>query len=166
MYDEYAETADALFASDAELERNFENSVFVATAINFSPNSVCGPHADDANRPDGLCAITALGPFNHKKGAQLVLDEAKIVLEFPSGTTAYIPSALVTHHNFPLQKGDKRYSVTQYTGGGIFRWVRNGFKSDKTWYEQASRKDIEKREQENSKRWRRGVSFFPLLRKS
>lgn len=163
MYDEYEQTMDALHGPDSQLERNFDNSVFAATAINFTDEAVCGSHCDSGNRPDGLCIITCMGPLDHTKGGQIVLDEPKLVIDFPSGSSVYIPSALVTHHNFPLQNGDKRYSATQYTGGGLFRWVRNGMKSDKDWYATASQSEIKKREQDNASRWKKGLSLFPRV---
>lgn len=161
MYEEYKQTMDDLYESDETLVPNFEGSVFAATAINYTDNSASEPHTDDANRPDGLCAITGLGPYDHRKGGQIVLLEARVVIEFPSGSTVYIPSAISTHYNLPVQPGDKRYSVTQYTGGGIFRWVNNGFMSDKSWYEQATPAEKLERGRQNAKRWYHGLRLFP-----
>ncbi|KAF4586922.1 hypothetical protein EYR40_010939 [Pleurotus pulmonarius] len=44
----------------------------------------------------------------------------------PPGATLLIPSALVQHSNLPIQNGERQYSMTQYSAGGLFRWVRNG----------------------------------------
>lgn len=113
MYAEYKETMDKLYESNETLVPNFEGSAFAATAINFTDNLAS----------DGLCAVTGLGPYNHCKGGQIVLLEAKVVIEIPSGSTIFIPSAISTHYNIPVQKGDKCYTVMQYTGGGLFCWA-------------------------------------------
>ncbi|KIY61385.1 hypothetical protein CYLTODRAFT_447726 [Cylindrobasidium torrendii FP15055 ss-10] len=44
-----------------------------------------------------------------------------------TGVTVFIPSALITHYNLPIAPGETRYSITQYSAGGLFRWVNNGF---------------------------------------
>ncbi|KIY61941.1 hypothetical protein CYLTODRAFT_362185, partial [Cylindrobasidium torrendii FP15055 ss-10] len=163
MYKEYKEMMDDLAGSDESLVPNFDGSVFAAVAINFTDNAASEPHTDEANRPDGLCTITGLGPYDHTKGGHIVLLEAKLVIEFPSGSTVFIPSAISTHYNMPVQKGDKRYSVTQFTGGGLFRWVKNGFMSDKSWYAQASPSDRLKRQEENGTRWYNGLRLFPII---
>ena len=64
-----------------------------------------------------------LGDFDPTKGSHLVLWECKLVIEFPPGSTILIPSAIITHSNVPIQAGEKRYSVTQYATGVLFRWV-------------------------------------------
>ncbi|KAJ6615271.1 hypothetical protein B0H10DRAFT_1949981 [Mycena sp. CBHHK59/15] len=67
--------------------------------------------------------------FAHYKvilGGHLVLHKFKLVIEFPSGATALIPSATVTHSNTPLQEGEEHFSFTQYAAGGLFRWVEYG----------------------------------------
>ncbi|KAF9009765.1 hypothetical protein BDZ89DRAFT_964684, partial [Hymenopellis radicata] len=171
MYREYAANKASLRASDGTLNWNFDNSVFAALAVNFSDNVICEDHTDDSNKPDGWCGVTSMGLFDPQKGGQMVLWDLKVILDFPSGTTNFIPSALVRHSNLPIQKGEKRYSATQYTGGGLFRWVYNGFQSDKEWFAKAAaKKDVEKRaaiieqhEKDRATRWEKGLRFFPRL---
>ena len=51
------------------------------------------------------------------------------VIEFPAGSTIFIPSALVLHSNTPTSPGERRQSFTQYTAGGIFRFIACGFRT-------------------------------------
>ena len=88
-------------------------------------------HVDTGNKANGLCAITALGQFDPKRGGHLVLAQLGLVIEFPPGATILIPSATVAHGNTPIQEGETRQSVTQYAAGGLFRWVRFGFRNEK-----------------------------------
>ncbi|KAJ3912291.1 hypothetical protein F5877DRAFT_54259, partial [Lentinula edodes] len=77
------------------------------------------------------CAITALGAFDPRRTAQLILWELKFVLNFPHGATVLIPSGVITHSNTPVATGDTRMLFTQYTAGAIFRWVENGCRTEK-----------------------------------
>lgn len=152
---------EALYASDATLRRNFKDNVFAAVAVNFAMQVNTDGHTDDGNLPNGWCPITSLGNFKH--GGQIVLDELKLIIEFPRGTSVYIPSATVTHYTLPVGEGEHRYSMTQYSGGGLFRWVYNGFCSDKEWFAAATQDDVERRERDRRLRWDDGLKLFPLL---
>jgi hypothetical protein len=78
-----------------------------------------------------MCAVQALGDFNPKEGGHIILWELKLVIEFPPGALILIPSATVTHSNLPVGPGEHRASFTQYTGGGLFRYVDNGFRTER-----------------------------------
>ena len=113
------------------LQYNFRNSVYPAIAFNFGPRTVTYMHTDTGNKANGLCAITAIGQFDPKKGGHLILGQLRLVIEFPPGSTILIPSATVAHGNTPISATETRMSVTQYASGGLFRWVRYGFQSEK-----------------------------------
>jgi hypothetical protein len=154
-----------LLKDDQRLKKPF-NSVFPAVTYNLGPQTVCGPHLDFANLPFGYCAITALGQFDPTKGGHLVLWECKLVIEFPPGSTILIPSAIITHSNVAIQAGEKRYSVTQYAAGALFRWVDNGFQTAVA--HRASLTEDEKitLDEINSRRWEHGLSLLPKLDRS
>lgn len=154
---------DMLYRSDPKLRANFKNSVFAALAINFSNKVDSNGHTDDGNRPDGLCAITPSGKFDHRRSGHLVLWELKLVIEFPRGSTTFILSAIVTHATLPIQQGETHHSMTQYTGGGLFRWIYNGYRSDKDWYAGATKEQLVQREQDRAERWAKGLLLFPTL---
>ncbi len=127
---EYSMVLDRLESSQPELKRNFPNSDFATTTVNLGPHTVAIAHTDSANLAYGLCAVTALGDFNPDEGGHLVLWSLRVVIRFPPGSTLLFPSALVQHSNVPIQAGEQRYSITQYSAGSLFRWVRNGLCSD------------------------------------
>ncbi|KAJ7889895.1 hypothetical protein B0H14DRAFT_2336659, partial [Mycena olivaceomarginata] len=111
------------------LHRPFPKSVFSCAAFNFGPNAWTFKHRDVCNLPFGWCAIQALGHFDPTRGGHLVLWDLKLVVEFPPGALILLPSATVSHSNVPVQPGDERASFTQFTAGGIFRFVDNGFQT-------------------------------------
>ena len=55
--------------------------------------------------------------------------EARLVVEFPSGAFVLLPSAAMRHGNTTIQPGETRTSITQYTAGGLFRWVDQGYRT-------------------------------------
>ena len=71
---------------------------------------------------------------------------------------ALIPSATLRHANVPIQPGEQRESFTQYAAGGLFRWVKYGFRSWKSLSEDPEllRREMEARET----RWQDAIAKF------
>ncbi|KAJ7489987.1 hypothetical protein B0H11DRAFT_1912509 [Mycena galericulata] len=142
---------------------NFVGSIFAACTFNFGPRAVTAPHLDFANLAWGWCAITALGEFDPDVVGHLILRELRMVIRFPPGSTILLPSALVVHSNVPIRAHEYRASFTQYMAGGLFRWVRNGFKTDAAFELSASREQMAAREAEDAGRWEEGLKMFSII---
>ncbi|KAF6742010.1 hypothetical protein DFP72DRAFT_861224 [Ephemerocybe angulata] len=145
-----------------DLKWNFPRSVFSAAAFNFGPQVVCARHRDSMNLPAGYCAITALGDFDPKLGGHLVIEELGIIVEFPPGSCALIPSAVFTHSNTSIQPGETRVSFTQYSSGGLFRFADNGYRTE----EGLKAYDLDQYEymmERKRTRWERDLSLWPTL---
>lgn len=158
LYQYYWDAMKLLLGHTGE-ERNFPKSVFACAAMNFGPKVCAHKHRDVLNLAFGWCAITSLGSFDHTQGGHLILEEAKLILEFPAGSTYLIPSSCITHSNTPTQPGEWRASFTQYTAGGVFRWVENGFQTDKD----IEAQDIKRHAavmKERKGRWGKGLEKF------
>ncbi|KAF8418652.1 hypothetical protein L210DRAFT_3492395 [Boletus edulis BED1] len=136
---------------------------FPSAAFNMGPQTVCKPHKDARNLAFGLCPVTALGDFDHQKGGHLVLEELELVVEFPSGSTALIPSAVITHSNTTIGTNEKRYSFTQYASGTLFSYVENGMCTDKEFLREASKKQKAEWKGERELRWAKGLALFPFI---
>ncbi|KAJ7602953.1 hypothetical protein DFH06DRAFT_1022896, partial [Mycena polygramma] len=132
LYKDYAETMRGIYEAQPELERLFANSVFPAATWNLGPDVVTAGHTDMLNAPYGVCPITSAGSYDHTLGGHLYLGQLKLVIQFPSGATSMILSAAVEHGNTPIQKGETRYSMTQYAAGELFRWAGYGHQSTKS----------------------------------
>jgi hypothetical protein len=128
--------------------------------VNFGPRTVSLPHRDFANLSWGWCSISALGNFDPQKGGHLVLWDLGLVIEFPSGSTIIIPSAMVRHSNTPINDGETRYSVAQYSASGLFRWVENGFMKDSDWFAKASEEEKLLHEEKRKTRWQNGLAML------
>ncbi|KAJ7155576.1 hypothetical protein C8R43DRAFT_1000503 [Mycena crocata] len=144
------------------LPRNFDRSVFACAAFNFGPNVWTFKHRDVLNIPFGWCAVQALGRFDPRKGGHLILWDLKLVIEFPHGATILLPSATVEHSNIPVQPGDERASFTQYTAGGLMRYVDNGFRTEQELEEQdpAAYKEMWA---DKEARWEMGISLLSTV---
>lgn len=127
LYKFYKARMDEILERDKQLKAPFQNTVFACTAFNFGPKAISTPHRDQLNLAFGWCSITALGDFNHASGGHLVLPELKLAIEFPAGSTILIPSAMLTHYNLPIAPEESRHSITQFSAGGLFRWISYGF---------------------------------------
>ncbi|KAL1749893.1 hypothetical protein FB107DRAFT_280175 [Schizophyllum commune] len=164
IHEYYANTLTALLASDPALFPNFPRSVWACITINFGPRTVTFPHRDYGNLPFGWCAITALGDYDPDAGGHLVLWDCKMVIRFPAGTTVLIPSAILRHSNTRVANHERRYSVTQYSAGAIFRWVDHGFQLDEEYYASLSKEQRAKEKVTAAGRWRRGRAMFAKLK--
>ena len=92
----------------------------------------------------------------------MILWDLGLVIRFPPGSTILIPSALLTHSNVPIQPGEERYSIIQYSSSGLFCWVYNGFQSDKDFMATATPEMKKKREEDRKARWGNGLQMFSI----
>ncbi|KAJ7671760.1 hypothetical protein B0H14DRAFT_2657368 [Mycena olivaceomarginata] len=141
----------------------FENTVFAAITFNFGPRAFTRRHLDFANLSWGRCSITALGSFDPDFGGHLILWDLGLVIRFPPGSTVFIPSAIIQHSNVPIRSHETRSSFTQYTAGGLFRWVRNGFRTNKDFENGASVAEKALRAAEAETRWEDGMDMFSTI---
>ncbi|KAJ7233283.1 hypothetical protein B0H12DRAFT_1028599 [Mycena haematopus] len=155
----YVDYNKRLCAQLPHLRRPFPNSVFSSVAFNFGPRVRTFKHRDVCNLPFGWCAVQALGNFDATKGGHLVLWDLDLVVEFPSGALILLPSATVAHSNTAVQATEERISFTQFTAGGLFRYVDNGFRTQ----DQLAAEDPAEYERMMAKkevRWEEGLALF------
>ncbi|KAF7358842.1 hypothetical protein MSAN_01224100 [Mycena sanguinolenta] len=160
----FASQMARLAAWNPRLNWPFAGSIFAACTFNFGPRASTCPHLDFGNLAWGWCAITALGQFDADRGGHLILWDLKLVIRFPAGSTIFIPSAILRHSNIPVQPHERRFSFTQYSAGGLFRWIRNGFQTDESFEQTATDLEKQQRAEDESTRWEDGLSMFSKLR--
>ncbi|KAJ7837773.1 hypothetical protein B0H14DRAFT_2362111, partial [Mycena olivaceomarginata] len=119
-------------------------------------------HADFGNKADGMCLIGALSDFNADQGEHLVCWDYDLIVRFPPGCSILILSTVVTHSNTPIQDGEEWFCLIQYPAGGLFRWVDNGFQSDRSWRESATAEDIQRQEAKCKARSAAALKKFSL----
>lgn len=138
---------------------------FAACTVNFGPQTVLKLHRDFKNLVFGWCLVFVLGNFDHTRGGHLILWELKLLIELAPGDMVFLPSGCITHGNIPLAGADeKRYSVTWYSSGYLFRWIRAGFVNSKLWKAKDGKDFKEWYKKANAKeRWSRGWNLFQSL---
>ncbi|KAG6826053.1 hypothetical protein H0H92_001295 [Tricholoma furcatifolium] len=124
---------------------------------------ICKFGSDDANLAQSWCSITPLGVFDAAQEGQIILWDLGIVVDFPSGSTILIPSALILHSNAPIAENKTRYSIIQYAAAGLFRWVENGFMSEEAWLAKATSDEIKEHTERQEKRWAEAAKMFTKL---
>ncbi|KAJ7821545.1 hypothetical protein B0H14DRAFT_2371257, partial [Mycena olivaceomarginata] len=144
----FAAVSFTLLQKNPRLHRTWVRSPFAAVTFNLGPVSVSPPHVDGGNKADGMCLVGALGDFNPDHGGHLVCWDYDLIICFPPGCSIPIPSAVVTHSNTPIQDGEERFSLIQYSAGGLFCWIANSFCSDLDWQASATSEELARREEE------------------
>ncbi|KAJ7758599.1 hypothetical protein B0H16DRAFT_1720688 [Mycena metata] len=163
LFDYYIVHMRKFYRRYTHLHRPFLNSIWTACTFNLGPQTCCLGHRDFGNLAFGWCAVTALGDYDYTKGGHLILWDCKIILEFPPGCTILLPSAAIFHSNIPIGPNERRYSFTQYTSGGIFRWIEHGFQCEEDYFASLSEEEVSRERAEARGRWSKGVEYFSTL---
>ncbi|KAJ7055653.1 hypothetical protein C8F01DRAFT_994166, partial [Mycena amicta] len=142
--------------------RTFPRSAFACVAFNFGPQAATIFHRDWTDRAGKPCAVWAGGPFDHTKGGHIILYELKLILEFPPWTWIIFPSAVITHGNLPVQAGDKRVSIVQYTPGNLCRFIDNGFRTEAK-FKTANKKGYTQMIRDKASRWVNGLKLYSTM---
>ncbi|KAJ7681383.1 hypothetical protein B0H17DRAFT_1138539 [Mycena rosella] len=162
LYKYYHEHDTALRKHLPHLPRNFAGSVFSCAAFNFGPSVWTFRHRDVLNVPFGWCAIQAAGNFDATQGGHLVLWDLKMVIEFPHGALILLPSATIAHSNVPVKDNEERISFTQFTAGGLIRYVDNGFRTEGELAD-GDPAEFERLAALKESRWELGLGLFSTL---
>ncbi|KAJ7810266.1 hypothetical protein B0H13DRAFT_1667561 [Mycena leptocephala] len=164
LFDFYVDYMGAFYKRYKHLKRPFLNGIFSACTFNLGPHTCTLGHRDFGNLAFGWCAITAFGDFDYRKGGHLILWDCKLILEFPPGCTILIPSAAIFHSNIPIASNERRFSFTQYTAGGLFRWVEHDFQTEEAYFEGLSREERLEEKELGLQRAREGAAMFSTIK--
>lgn len=159
LFKHYTANEIDLFITGQLLDKLGQDYPFASATVNFGPQTICWDHLDLKNLAAGLCVIAVFGDFDHKLGGHLILHELKLVVEMQPGDAIFIPSAVITHANIPIARGETRQSLVLYSAGGLFRWTAAGKKTHTQW-KRDDPKAFEAHQKEGEKRWREGWNLF------
>jgi hypothetical protein len=159
----YAHCRDTLLERYSDLCPNFPDSPWAAATVNFGPKTACFRHLDSNNLAFGCCSITALGEFDPATGGHIILWECGVVVTFPPGSTVIIPSACISHSNTAIQSHETRYSFTQYSAGGLFRFIERNFQQNDEFWDSLSEEERVEEEEKSRCRLEWGLSLFSTI---
>ncbi|KAJ3980561.1 hypothetical protein F5890DRAFT_1419370 [Lentinula detonsa] len=155
----YTNVLSDLCQDNPSLQRNWQDCCFASSSLNFS-HAVTTRHHDAHNLLFGECAVWNGGSFDYKKGGHLVIWDLKLVIEFPPGCIAFLPSAMFAHSNTSISKQDKRHSMTFFSASGLFRWRHNNYMSDKDFMAGASRAERQSWDEHRDNLWQTGLDLL------
>ncbi|KAJ7866889.1 hypothetical protein B0H13DRAFT_1897839 [Mycena leptocephala] len=148
LYHYYHDRNTTLLQRHPDLRRPFARSIFFCAAFNFGPNVWTFRHRDVLNLAFGWRPSCPL--------------DLQLVIGFPPGALILLPSATIAHSNVPIAPGEQRASFTQFSAGGIFRYVDNGCRT----VEQLEEEDPEEYERLMAlkpSRWEDGLNLFSKM---
>ncbi|KAJ7441021.1 hypothetical protein B0H11DRAFT_2163167 [Mycena galericulata] len=147
LFNFYVDYMGEFSRKNKQLQHPFIKSIWSACTFNLGPYTCALGHRDFVNLAAG----------------NLILWDCKFILEFPPGTTILIPSASIYHSNIPISKGEHRYSFTQYTAGGLFRWVERGYKTEEEYMASLTPEEIVEEHKLGLERAMEGAGMFSTL---
>lgn len=151
-----------LFAMHDDLTMPYRNSIFAMTTFNLGGRVWTLPHVDMENAAWGLCGISTFGRYNSQRSGHLVLHTAKLVVEFPTKTNALIMSAACAHSNIPIAEDEERWSITQYTAGGLFRYLHSNGRTRDMWQKEDPA-GFQAYEASHATRWQEAIERFSTI---
>ncbi|KAJ3739108.1 hypothetical protein DFH05DRAFT_1407988 [Lentinula detonsa] len=155
----YSNVLSDLCLSNPHLRRNWPDCCFAASSLNFE-HAVTTRHRDFRNLLFGECAVWNGGLFDYKKGGHLIVWDLKLVVEFPPGCTAFLPSAMFAHSNTSISTNEKCHSMTFFSASGLFRWRHNNYMSDKDFMAGAPRAERLSWEGHRDALWSTGLDLL------
>ncbi|EKM54027.1 uncharacterized protein PHACADRAFT_98316, partial [Phanerochaete carnosa HHB-10118-sp] len=160
LYREYVNNMRTLEKEHPYLHRNHPESVFAAASVNFG-SAAALEHADFGNMANGICPVWCGGSFDPTKGGHIILRQFKLIIECPPGSIVLVPSAALRDGNTAIASGESRVSLTQYSAGRLFRWVRYGYQ---TW-DSLRKKGKARADAEVSRntRWKKEIEAFSTI---
>lgn len=99
--------------------------------------------------------VSPFGEFDYELGGHLILHDLHVILEVPSGSIVFFPSALITHENIPVQGHETRRAITGYSSASLFQFADNGFLPAST--------IVPDENQTGDKIWLDGLLCFPNI---
>ncbi|KAG6905068.1 hypothetical protein DXG01_005289 [Tephrocybe rancida] len=158
----YTEAKEAICEWDPEL-KHWLGCAFAAFVCNLGPQTVCIEHQDPANLAYGWCCVTLLGNFDPTRGGHVILWNIGVAVECPALHHFFLPSASIVHSNVAIHPNETRLSVTHYTAGALFKFVKRGMMLEKDFKRTASKKDLKASAEKDKGCWKFGLSLFSTM---
>ncbi|KAJ6450450.1 hypothetical protein C8R47DRAFT_1230266 [Mycena vitilis] len=158
-----AQKAKFLDANPAALYPT-ESSLYSAATFEFGDPHRRTSLAGTPDRHDAQTwnILTALGDYKALHGGHLIVWDLGFVIAFPVGATILIPAGLLRYSFVKVRPGERRYSLLQWAGAGIDRWLRNGSRSDLDFAVNATREEHAAREARRARNFDMALATYPF----
>ncbi|KAJ7182631.1 hypothetical protein C8R43DRAFT_868982 [Mycena crocata] len=151
-----------LLAHDPLLRDEFPGSAFHAAEW-FLGSPESPPRLDDLEFLWAWRGMSFLGKYAHRWGGALILWEERKVIELPVGSTFLFPAAFTRYSFTEVRAGEYQYVFSQYTQAAPFRYVDNGFKSERAFEERAWTRVRDARARRREARMTEALAMYSTL---
>ncbi|KAK6984036.1 hypothetical protein R3P38DRAFT_2577012 [Favolaschia claudopus] len=150
---------------DLEKEYPCPASVFSAATIEFGGPHLRLNHRGDPHDflPGDWCIITSVGKYRYLHGGHIILWDFGIVVQFPPGTHIFIPAGLIRYSFVKVQPHETRYSIVQWAGSGIQRFLDNNNRTDLEFAKFATEVEYAAREAQRQRQHVHALDVFPRV---
>ncbi|KAK6974635.1 hypothetical protein R3P38DRAFT_2377648, partial [Favolaschia claudopus] len=132
-YDTLREDKEEMFDHNPNTFYPNEASVFSAATMELG-----GPHHNVRDHrgelrdlePAGWNLLTALGKYRSFHGGHVIFWELGLVVQFPPGSHILLPAGLVHYSFVKVDTNETRFSLLQWAGAGVRRFLDNGRRLD------------------------------------
>ncbi|KAK7054023.1 hypothetical protein R3P38DRAFT_2381946, partial [Favolaschia claudopus] len=108
--------------------------------------------------------LTAAGTYRSIYGGHLIVWDLGLVIQFPAGSSILVPTGIVRYSFVEVRPGEDRFSILQWAGSGVRRFVENGYKTDIDFAREASEEQHNMREDRRTESHLVASELFPLPR--
>ncbi|KAJ6503463.1 hypothetical protein C8R47DRAFT_969210 [Mycena vitilis] len=158
----YTENAtDLIFKYDSQLRREFPGAY---SAAEFDLGDMgSAPRLQDRDLLHGWRALTALGNYDSRYGGDIILWDDGFIIRFPPGATILLPAAIMRYSFVNVRPGEKQYAFSQYSPGGLYRYITNGYVNDATFENDAGPREMEAVKRARGRRFEAAMKMYSTI---
>ncbi|KAJ7680860.1 hypothetical protein DFH06DRAFT_973391, partial [Mycena polygramma] len=158
----YTKNATELIHSfDSTLRREFQGA-FPAAEFDLGELG-SAPRLQDKDLLHGWRALTALGNYDSRYGGDIILWDDGFIIRFPPGATILFPAALMRYSFVSVRPGEKQYAFSQYSPAGLYRYITNGYVSDRTIEGNRDKRAVEAVKRARGRRLEAAIDMYSTL---
>ncbi|KAK6966286.1 hypothetical protein R3P38DRAFT_2591158 [Favolaschia claudopus] len=141
-----------------------EASVFSAATMELGGAhfNIRDPRGDLRDlEPAGWNILTALGRYRAIHGGHVIFWQLGLVIQFPPGSSILLPAGVVNYSFVKVDPTETRFSLLQWSGGGVRRFLDNGRRMDMEFAAKASPNEHAGREHRRNLAHEIAIDSFP-----
>ncbi|KAJ7277029.1 hypothetical protein C8J57DRAFT_1504867 [Mycena rebaudengoi] len=155
----YSENAvELIFDHNSELRHVYPGAF---STVEFHLGSLeSPPRLHDRDFLHGWRAITSFSKYDSCFGGDLILWDEGLVIRFPVGATVLFPAALMCYSFCAVKEGETHYTFSQYTPGGLLRYIENDYRCDADLEEFARYREKERLHERRERRLGAAIKMY------
>ncbi|KAK7018524.1 hypothetical protein R3P38DRAFT_3200902 [Favolaschia claudopus] len=163
-YDTLAEDKKDMLDRNPQAFFPCEASIFSAATLELGgPHFNIRDHKGDLRdlEPAGWNILTALGKYKSFHGGHVIFWQLGLVVQFPPGSSILLPAGLINYSFVKVDPDETRFSLLQWAGGGVRRFLDNGGRLDMDFAAKATPNEHSGREHRREVAHEIAIDAFP-----